>query len=318
MSAASPEGRILLSMTGMHPKRWYELLAEERDVVLEPDGREDPSIEYAVVWKQPHGILKRLPNLKAIFSVGAGVDHILSDPGLPPNVPIVRVVADNLTQHMVEYVSWRVLDHHRQGMAYRAQQRDKVWYEPPQPPANAVSVGLMGLGALGRAAAEALLALGFRVNGWRRREERMDGVTTFHGDDGLTPFLAATDILVVLLPLTAATKGIIDHALLSRLRRYGPLGGPCLINAGRGALHRETDILRALDDGVLKEASLDVFEREPLDPASPLWSHPRVFVTPHAAATSDPTQLVPPMLTQMAAFERGEPLQNLVDREAGY
>ena len=317
MSAEKPKGRVLLSMTGMHPKRWYEILAEEREVVLEPTGPEDPSIDYAVVWYQPHGILKRLPNLKAIFSVGAGVDHILADPDLP-DVPIVRVVADNLTQYMVEYVSWRVLDHHRQGMAYRAQQRDKVWYEPPQPPADAVSVGLMGLGALGRAAAEALLALGFRVNGWRRREERMEGVTTFHGDEGLTPFLAATDILVVLLPLTTATRGIVDYALLSKLRRDGPLGGPCLINAGRGALHREADILRALEDGVLKEASLDVFEREPLDPASPLWSHPRVFVTPHAAATSDPTQLVPLMVAQMSAFEKGEPLRNLVDRKAGY
>lgn len=309
--------RILLSIKGMHPQRWYKLLSKGREVVLEPDGEADPTIRYAVVWKQPPGLLKRLPNLEVIFSMGAGVDHILADPELP-DVPIVRVVAENLTQHMVEYVCWRVLDHHRQGMLYRAQQREKIWHEPPQPPAGEVAVGIMGLGELGRAAAKALLSIGFSVNGWSRREPRMEGVNGFHGEAGLTPFLNATDILVVLLPLTRATEGIIDYSVLQKLRRKGPLGGPCLINAGRGRLQKEADILRALEEGVLKEASLDVFEREPLDPQSPLWTHPRVFVTPHAAATSDPAHLAPLMLQQMEAFERGEPLKNVVDRQAGY
>jgi glyoxylate/hydroxypyruvate reductase len=317
MDKTPASGRILLSVTGLHPQRWYELLAAERQVVLEPDGAEDPTIHYAVVWKQPHGVLSRLPNLKAIFSIGAGVDHVLADPGLP-DVPIVRVVAENLTQYMVEYVSWRVLDHHRQGMTYHAQQARKVWHEPHQPPANEVAVGIMGLGELGRAAAKALKALGFTVNGWSRREKKVDGVTGFHGEAGLTPFLDATDILVVLLPLTPATEGIVDFSVLERLRQDGPLGGPSLVNAGRGRLQKEADILRALEQGVLKEASLDVFEREPLAPESPLWTHPRVFVTPHAAATSDPAHLAPLMLAQMDAFERGEPLTNLVDRDAGY
>ncbi|MDN2567335.1 glyoxylate/hydroxypyruvate reductase A [Aquibium sp. A9E412] len=309
--------RVLLSVTGFNPQRWYELLSAERPVVLEPDGAADPTIRYAVVWKQPAGILAGLPNLEVIFSVGAGVDHIFADPHVP-DVPIVRVVADNLTQYMIEYVAWRVLDHHRQGRTYRDQQRRKVWHEPRQPAADEVSVGIMGLGELGRAAARALLTLGFRVNGWSRSPREMDGVRCFAGQDGLTPFLNATDILVVLLPLTPATEGIVDHAVLSRLRQDGPLGGPCLINAGRGRLQREADILRALDEGLLKEASLDVFEAEPLAADSPLWTHPRVFLTPHAAATSDPAHLVPPMLAQMAAYERGEALENLVDRQAGY
>ncbi|WP_011583387.1 2-hydroxyacid dehydrogenase [Chelativorans oligotrophicus] len=310
--------RILLSVTGMYPRRWHDALSKARTVVLEPDGEADPTIEYAVVWKQKRGVLNGLPNLKLIFSAGAGVDHLLADPELPAGVPIVRVVAENLTQHMVEYVCWRVLDHHRQGMTYRVQQVQKVWHEPLQPPANEVAVGIMGLGELGSAAARALLSLGFKVNGWSRREKRVEGVSTFYGEAALTPFLNATDILVVLLPLTGATEGIIDFSVLDRLRKDGPLGGPCLINAGRGQLQKEADILRALDQGVLKEASLDVFEQEPLDPKSPLWTHPKVFVTPHAAATSDPAHLVPLMLEQMDAFERGEPLKNLVDREAGY
>lgn len=311
------KGRILLAVRGINPRRWYELLSAGREVVLEPDGPDDPSIHYAVVWKQQPGLLSTLPNLKAIFSVGAGVDHIFADPTVP-NLPIVRVVAENLSQYMTEYVCWRVLDHHRQGMLYRAQQPRKIWYEPPQPPANEIAVGIMGFGELGRAAAKALLALGFKVNGWSRTAHGMEGVTSFHGSEGLTPFLNATDILMVLLPLTSATEGIVNYQLLGKLRRENPLGGAVLINAGRGRLQRDADILRALEEGVLKEASLDVFEKEPLPETSPLWTHPRVFVTPHAAAMSDPAHLAGPMLDQMDAFDRGEPLKNLVDRNAGY
>jgi glyoxylate/hydroxypyruvate reductase A len=310
-------GRVLLSVTGFNPTRWHGLLSARREVTLEPDGADDPSIRFAVVWKQRPNVLATLPNLKAVFSIGAGVDHLFNDPGLP-DVPIVRVVAENLTQYMTEYVTWRVLDHHRQGALYRAQQTRKVWHEPPQPPAGEVRVGIMGLGHLGRAAARALLALGFRVNGWTRTEASMEGVSCWHGHDGLPRFLAETDILVVLLPLTPATEGIIDYGLLRQLRRENALGGACLVNAGRGRLQREGDIVRALDDGTLKEASLDVFEREPLPGNSPLWKHPRVFITPHAAATSDPAHLAGPMLDQMDAFDRGEPLRNLVDRRAGY
>lgn len=311
------KGRVLLAITGFHPQRWHELLSAEREVVLAPDGPEDPSITYAVVWKHKPNLLAKLPSLRAVFSVGAGVDHLFNDPGLP-DAPIVKVVADNLSSHMTEYVVWRVLDHHRQGMLYRGQQRQKIWHEPPQRTAADISVGIMGFGELGRAAAKQLLSLGFRVNGWSRRDRTIAGVSTFSGDAGLIPFLNATDILVVLLPLTKATTGIINYGLLKQLRRRNGLGGAVLINAGRGRLQLDADILRALDDGTLKEASLDVFEHEPLPKTSPLWGHPKVFVTPHAAATSDPNHLVPIMLQQMAAFERGEKLQHVVDREAGY
>jgi len=310
-------GRVLLALTGFHPQRWHELLSAERDVALELAEPADPSIAYAVVWKHKPYLLSSLPNLRAIFSIGAGVDHIFADPGLP-DVPIVKIVADNLTQHMTEYVVWRVLDHHRQGLLYRTQQARKTWHEPPQRPANDISVGIMGLGTLGRAAASALLSLGFRVNGWSRTARPMAGVSAFAGEAGLIPFLNATDILVVLLPLTPATRGIVDYGLLRQLRRRNGLGGAVLINAGRGRLQKDADIVRALEDGTLKEASLDVFEVEPLPRTSPLWTHPKVFVTPHAAATSDPNHLVPIILRQMAAFERGEPLVDLVDREAGY
>jgi len=311
------KGRILLSLTGYSPRAWYDLIARRREVVLEPEGATDPSITYAIVWKQRANLLSRLPNLRVIFSVGAGVDHLFNDPGLP-DVPIVRVVDANLSQHMTEHVVWRVLDHHRQGHLYRAQQKKKIWREPAQRVAADTAVGIMGLGELGRDAAKALKAIGFTLNGWSRRPRKVEGVTCFAGEEGLQAFLQATDILVVLLPLTKATEGIVDYGLLRQLRRRNALGGAVLINAGRGRLQKDADILRALEDGTLKEASLDVFEVEPLPKTSPVWTHPRIFITPHSAATSDPNHLVGPMLDQMDAFERGESLRNLVDRAAGY
>jgi glyoxylate/hydroxypyruvate reductase A len=310
-------GRILVSVTGLNPQHWHDALAGKRKVVLEPENAQDPSIEYAVVWRQKHNVLKNLPNLRAIFSVGAGVDHILTDPGLP-DVPIVRVVADNLTRHMTEYLVWRVMDHHRQGRLFRTQQQRKIWHEPTQRTANDISVGIMGFGELGRATAKQLLALGFRVNGWSRNAKSFEGVDTFAGDAGLVPFLNATDILIVLLPWTPATEGIVNYELLRELRRRNGLGGAVLIQAGRGRLQKDADIVRALDDGTLKEASLDVFEIEPLPKTSPIWTHAKIFVTPHAAATSDPDQLARAMLAQMDAIDRGEAPQNVVDREAGY
>ncbi len=310
-------GRILLALTGQDDAHWGRLLAQQYDVTAKRAWPVDPSIDYALVWKHRAGALAGLPNLKLVISMGAGVDHVFADPELP-DAPILRVVAQNLTTHMVEYVVWRVMDHHRQGMTYRAFQSERRWEEKSQKTADEVAVGIMGLGQLGQAAAKALLALGFRVNGWTRTPRETQGVTTFHGAAGLKDFLAASDILVVLLPHTPATEGLIDYDLLRGLRRDNPLGGAVLVNAGRGKLQREDDILRALDDGTLKEASLDVFEEEPLPATSPLWTHPRVFVTPHAAATSDPEHLAPLMLEQLARFERGEALDNVVDRNAGY
>ncbi|MEX6508793.1 2-hydroxyacid dehydrogenase [Jiella sp. M17.18] len=311
---------ILLSVTGFDPQRWYEALKAadpSHTIVLQPGRADDPSIDYAVVWKQPPGILSALPNLKAIFSLGAGVDHILADRSLP-DVPIARIVADDLTARMSEYVVWRVLDHFRRGRAYRQQQAQRIWHERMQPAAREVTVGIMGFGALGQDAAEKLRTLGFQVAGWSRSGRTAPGVATYSGSDGLSPFLAASDILVVLLPLTAETRGIIDADLLSKLKRQTPLGGPVLINAGRGALQDEVAILDALDRDILMEASLDVFTVEPLPAASPLWAHPKVFVTPHAAAVSDPEQLAPLVMQQIAAHQRGEPLKHLVDRASGY
>lgn len=317
------KGRILLSITGWSPDIWKAELARQapdRTVVLEPDGADDPSIHYAVVWKQRPGVLRNLANLRAIFSIGAGVDHLFLDDSLPENVPIVRVVSPDLTARMSEYVVWQVLDHHRQGPAYREQQRRGVWREDrEQPAASEVTVGIMGYGQLGQDAGTKLKALGFAVIGWSRGAKNVpDGIRHLHGEDQLATFADGADILVCLLPLTDSTRGILSASLFSRLTRRGPLGAPVLINAGRGGLQVEADILAALDSGQLSAATLDVFNTEPLPADSPLWRHPRVTVTPHAAATSSPPHLVPPMIAQMEALERGEPLRHVVDRAAQY
>ncbi|PHR23665.1 MAG: glyoxylate/hydroxypyruvate reductase A [Hoeflea sp.] len=321
MTDSNGKGRVLLALTGWDPQMWVEELqkaAPDRPVVLAPNGETDPDIDYAIVWKQPAGLLSKLPNLKAIFSLGAGVDHVFADSTLP-DVPIVRVVSPNLTTRMSEYVVWQVLDHHRLGPRYRAQQANRVWYEDREQKAAAdLTVGIMGLGELGTDAAAKLQVMGFKVTGWSRTEKHVDGVTCHAGKEGLDAFLASADIFVVLLPLTAETNEILNRDLFTRMSKRGPLGAPVVINAGRGGLQNEADILAALDEGLLSAVTLDVFQQEPLDPESPFWTHPKVTLTPHAAAASMPSSLIEPMARQMDAFERGEPLINLVDRKAGY
>jgi glyoxylate/hydroxypyruvate reductase len=314
-------GAILLAFTDTNPEPWerrFRALAPQRDLRVWPDRVGELSdIAYACVWKQPAGVLTRCENLKAIFSIGAGVDHVFADPDLPA-VPIARIVDRDLTMRMGEYVVLHVLMHHRFQRGYDAQQRERLWRENRQPAASAVTVGIMGFGVLGRHAGDLLRCIGFKVIGWSRTPKSADRILTFHGNDGLDVFLAQTDILVCLLPHTKDTVGMIDGALLRKLRRDGALGGPFLINAGRGPTQVGTDILECLNDGTLAGATLDVFETEPLPPESPLWSHPRVTVTPHNAAATAPSALARNILDQIERFEAGEPLQNLVDRQLGY
>jgi glyoxylate/hydroxypyruvate reductase len=314
-------GDILFAATGWDSKLWahkFETAAPQRKVHIYPEGIADPAVNYAIVWKHAEGALSGLANLKVIFSLGAGVDHVFRDANVP-NVPVVRVVSNDLTNRMSEYVVWQVLDHHRMGMKYRAQQQTKTWAEDrAQPAAKDITVGMLGLGVLGKDAALKLKTLGFNVTGWSRSAHLIDGVPTFSGEAGLANFLANVDILVCLLPLTPATANIIAAPMISAMTKRGPLGAPVIINAGRGGLQNEADLLAALDDGCLSALSLDVFQQEPLPATSPYWSHPKVTLTPHCAAASDPNALVEPIIRQMAAFERGAALTNVVDLKLQY
>lgn len=297
-----------------------QVLESELDIRIAPDVGRVEDIDTALVWQPPPGLLRMLPNLKIIVSVGAGVDALLRDPTLP-YVPMVRFVDPDLTGRMVEYVVLNVLYHHRRMTEYREMQARRVWTYLPEPAARDIRVGVMGLGVLGEAAAQTLKPIGYQVRGWSRTPKALDGVACYHGSTQLEMFLADTDILVVLLPLTPSTSGILDRALFRGLSRRGRsplLPGPVLINAGRGGLQSDADILAALSAGDLYAASLDVFETEPLPADSPLWVHPRVVVTPHNAAESDPAAIARYALRQMHAQRQGHRLENLVHRARGY
>jgi len=291
------------------------------DIRVAPEVGQSPDIDTALVWQPPAGLLRTLPRLGLIVSVGAGVDGLLADPTLP-EVPLVRFVDPDLTARMAEYIALNVLTHHRRMTEFRELQAQKVWKYLPEPAAREVRVGLMGLGVLGAAAANALRTFGYQLRGWSRTPKTLGGgVHGFAGAAQLDGFLADTDILAVLLPLTPDTRGILDRSLLRKLSRRGRsrlLPGPVLINAGRGGLQVDADILAALQAGELYAASLDVFETEPLPASSPLWVHPRVVITPHNAAESDPAAIARYTLRQMRAHKAGARLEHVVDRVRGY
>lgn len=311
---------ILLAMTGMDSAAWaerFKALDPTREVRIWPNIGNPADIAYACAWKPEAGALKGLDNLKVLFSLGAGVDALIGDPDLP-NVPLVRIVDPDMTARMAEFVVLNVLLHHRRMLRAFADQRAHRWLQHDQPAASSVRVGVMGIGQLGQDSAVKLRMMGFQVAGWSRSPRSLPGIETFAGEDGLAPFLARTDILVVLLPLTPATRGILNRNLFAGLAQDGVLGGPVLINAGRGGLQNEADILAALDDGTLASASLDVFVTEPLPQDSPFWDHEKVIVTSHVAADSDPQALARYIHEQMIAFEAGRGLTNVVDRATGY
>jgi len=311
---------ILIASGPWDPNPWAEMvrkLMPGRPVFIWPDLPDPAAVRYLLAWHPPEAALAALPDLAVIFSLGAGVEHILSRRNLP-DVPVARIVSDDLTGRMVEWITLQVLLHHRQQRRYDRLQRERRWHELTQPAATEVRVGVMGMGVIGAAAAEILARLGFRVAGWSRTPKAVEGIEAFHGAAGLDAFLARTDILVVVLPHTPETHGLLAMPLFRKLAPDGALGGPILINAGRGLLQVEADIVRAIEEGVLIGASLDVFEAEPLDPTSPLWGLDDVVVTPHAAGWCDPRELVRQIAGQIEAYEAGRPLRNVVDRKAHY
>ena len=303
------------------PERWkhrFDDVCGDRRVVLLPDAACDPAdIHYAAVWKPAQGEIAAFPNLRVIFNLGAGVDALMADSSLP-KVLLVRVAVSDLTDRMTEYVVLHVLMHHRQEPYLRASQCEKRWQPKFQWPASAISVGIMGLGTLGSNAAEVLGRIGFQVSGWSRSARQIDGIQCFHGKTQLDAFLQQTNILVCLLPLTPDTRHILNRGLFAKLNRNSPMGAPVLINAGRGGLQDEADILQCLDDGTLDAASLDVFANEPLPADSRFWTHPKVVLTPHNAADTDPDEISKYVARQIDRFEAGGALENVVDPARGY
>lgn len=312
---------LLIVLGSGDPDPWvkeFRALLPDRAIVKLGESYDVTSVEFAMTWYHPPGSLAQYANLKAVFSMGAGVDHLFRDAQLP-DVAIARVVDPDLTNRMSEYVVLHALSIMRQTRRYREQQKQLQWIDDDwQPAASDVRVGVMGLGVLGSDAGQKLKHIGFDVAGWSRSMKSIDGIHCFAGENELPAFLARTDILVVLLPLTDATRGIINGKLLRGLARDGRVPAPSLINAGRGNLQIERDILECLNDGTLHEAVLDVFQTEPLPETSPLWTHPRVTITPHNASVSDPMAVARAIAAQIRRVEKGEALLNRVSRARGY
>ncbi|HEX4298585.1 MAG TPA: glyoxylate/hydroxypyruvate reductase A [Devosia sp.] len=309
---------LLLHLSDVDEARWadrYRAALPEMRVVRRGDAVDPASVDYIFVWKPRPDAFSGLTRLKAVLSLGAGVDALLKHPALPA-APMVRFIDEDLTQRMSDYVIAQVTMHQRLLTRFRRDQAARRWQQLYPPAAGETRVGIMGLGVLGADAARKLRSLGFAVNGWSRSPHQIEGVTSFAADD-LDGFLAATDILVCLLPLTPQTTGILNYELFRKLGRQLD-GGPVIVNAARGGHQNEADVVRALGDGTLGAASLDVFESEPLRADSPLWGLDNCYLTPHIAAISNIEAGVRYFSRIIRAHEAGEPLPNVVDRGRGY
>lgn len=294
---------------------WAKLFAEhvpDIDFRIWPDIGDPLAVRYLAAWEPPANLSEQFPNVEVVFSVGAGVDQL--DFGrIPAEVPVVRMVESGIVAGMVEYATLAVLAAHRDWLSYAAQQRQGVWHPLRVRPATSRRVGVLGMGVLGQAVLAKLQSFGFQCAAWSRSERQLPGVECFAGEDGRAAFLARTDILVCLLPLTSATRGILSRALFEGLPH-----GAVLINVGRGGHLIEPDLLDALDRGQLSSAILDVFETEPLLPDHPFWHHPRIMVTPHIASMTQPETAVEAVLENIRRHRTGQPLIGLVDRKLGY
>ena len=272
----------------------------------------DPEkVRYLLTWTAPDDI-ERYRNLEVLFSLGAGVDQFKRE-SLPQQVKLVRMVEDGIIRMMQEYVVLGVLSLHRDMVAYREQQKRQAWLGLAAPQATARRVGFLGLGMLAQAAIERLLPFHFPLAAWSRSRKEIEGVTCFHGADQLAGFLAQTDILVCLLPLTEETRGILDGKLFSRLP-----AGARLLHVGRGPQLDQTALLQALDSGHLAAAMLDVTDPEPLPDDHPLWWHPKVAITPHIASITQADSAAQSVVDNIRRHRAGEELIGLVDRTLGY
>jgi len=309
-----PKPKLLMIV----PVKWAGLAGSAlgaADVVVEGKDHYDPSdIDYVLSFRPQAGLLASLPKLKAAFSLGAGVDGFLSDPTYPKHVPLVRFVDRTLSAEMAQYLLLQTLIHHRMQRFFDDCQREGQWRQRVlERRTEETHVGFLGLGEIGSFAAAHFVELGFPVRSWTRSRKAIPGVTSFAGKEEMNAFLGKTDILINLLSLTRETVGILNAKTFAALPQ-----GAIVINVARGGHLIESDLLSSLNNGHLAGAVLDVFEHEPLPPESPLWRHPKVTVTPHIAAISQPAVVLAYVRDGIAAFERGESPATVVDVNTVY
>lgn len=298
------------------PDQWRDWLGRELGAIeldVWPHLPPGQQYDYALAFKPPLGVLAQIPGLRVVFSLGAGVDGLADDASIPATLPIVRMMDDGLIEGMTEFVLYAVLAAHREADDFARLQRAHRWDHRDHKFARERTVGVLGLGKLGGAAASALRRLNFRVLGWSRTAHALEGIECFHGAAGLAAMLPRCEILVCLLPLTAQTEGLLNARLFAQLPK-----GAYVINVGRGRQTAIDDLIGALDRDQLSGAMLDVFPTEPLAQDSPLWDHPKLKITPHIAAMVMPRSAALYVVDQIRAFEAGKPLANLVEHERGY
>jgi glyoxylate/hydroxypyruvate reductase A len=271
-----------------------------------------PAADYGVVWMPPQAFFDEQPQLRAAFNIGAGVDALLRL-NIAPATQLVRLDDAGMGAQMAEYVCHALIRHYRQFARYDAQQLNAAWTHQDVMPRTAMPVGIMGLGVLGERVARAVAQFDFPVNGWSRTAKDIPGVRCFHGEDGFHDFLAASKVLVSVLPSTAQTRDLLNRNTLARLQQGG-----YLINVARGVQVVEEDLLALIDEGHLAGAALDVFRTEPLPSTHPFWSHPRIALTPHIAALTVRSESVAQISAKIVALQAGKPVAGLVDRQRGY
>ncbi len=308
--------RILLHRGDGNTDPWIRDFAEvlpQAEVVVWHEGAAIAPCDYAVLFSPPAAMLADLAHVKAIFITGAGVDGIMKFNEALPNVPVVRLADVGMGIQMAEYVTHYVLRYFRRFDEYDVQARRGTWQPLPQHQKADFSVGVMGAGVLGMHVLKALAPFGFPLRSWSRRPKDIDGVISYAGMDQLDDFLAATRVLVCMVPLTAETNNILDRARMSKLPQ-----GAYLINVARGALVAEPDLLTLIKTGHIAGATLDVFRNEPLPPPHPFWQEPRILITPHISALTLRTESIQQMGSKITALEAGLPIADIVDRTQGY
>jgi glyoxylate/hydroxypyruvate reductase A len=271
-----------------------------------------PAADYGIVWAPPQAFFDQQPGLKAAFNIGAGVDALLRL-NIAPSTQLVRLDDAGMGTQMAEYVCHAVIRHYRDFAGYGADQQAGTWEQRDILPRTAMPVGIMGLGVLGARVAQAVAHFDFPVNGWSRTAKEVAGVRCFHGADGFHDFLAASKVLVSVLPATAETRDLINRDTLSRLQPGG-----YLINVARGVQLVEEDLLALIAEGQLAGAALDVFRTEPLPAGHPFWTHPKITITPHSAALTIRRESISQIAAKMVALQSGKPVAGLVDRQRGY
>lgn len=305
--------KLLFCCAGTKPEPWIAglraALPAAEVAVWEPGA---PAADYAVVWAPPQAFLDEQPGLRAVFNIGAGVDALLKL-RLPPTARVVRLDDAGMSVQMAEYVCHAVIRHFREFDGYEADVQQGRWsYRKPRSRAD-FAVGVMGLGVLGSRVAQALRVFEFPVNGWSRSPKALDGVRGFSGREGFNDFLAASRVLVNLLPLTPDTQDILNRGTLSRLQPGG-----YIVNVARGAHLVDEDLLALLDEGHLAGATLDVFRTEPLPAGHPFWTRPGMTVTPHTSARTLRDESIAQIAGKIRALEQGEPIAGIVDPVRGY